>query len=310
MVNYPVIDFLRLVRLPNLVVVVLTQALVYYRIILPALRLEGVPNALSNWKFTELAIVTLLITASGYLINDLRDVRADEINRPGKNAVSRLGESLVMWFYAVSLLGGFLVSLLLAFRLNQRELLWIFPVAFIVLTLYSQTLKRIPFVGNFVVAAYCAAVPGILMLAERSALTELFSKNPGLATDTLRICVLFMVFAFVATWLRELVKDLEDIRGDRAIGRKTVPVLLGVSASRRLAVVLGIMVFVAILSPIFLGWPAFLHPPMMGCIGLLLLALVWILIQIARAKGKVDYHRLSTQLKLFLLGGLGLLIFF
>ncbi|MTB52980.1 UbiA family prenyltransferase [Lewinella sp. W8] len=310
MVNSPIIDFFRVVRLPNLLVVALTQVLVYYRIILPALAAENVANALSYWKFTELCIVTLMITASGYLINDLRDVRVDEINRPGTNPVSRLGASMVMWFYAVSLLGGFLVSLLLAFRLDQRALLWIFPVAFIVLTLYSSVLKRIPFLGNFIVATYCAAVPGILILAERNALNELLLKNPELGANTLRISVLFMVFAFVATLLRELVKDLEDIRGDREIGRRTLPVLLGVSASRRLAVVLGVMVLIAILSPVFLGWPAFMHPPMMVCIGLLLLTLVWIIVQIARAKAKVDYHRLSTHLKLFLLGGLGLLIFF
>lgn len=310
MVKYPIFDLFRLVRLPNLLVVLLTQILVYYRIILPAFQREGIGHALSHWKFTELAIVTLLITTSGYLINDLRDVRADEINRPGTNPVNRLGPSLVMWFYAVSLVGGFLVSLLLAFRLDQRSLLWIFPVAFVTLTLYSSTLKRIPFIGNFIVATYCALVPGILVLAEKNALMELYRVNPTLALGTLRICVLFMVFAFVATLLRELVKDLEDIRGDQAIGRQTLPVMLGISASRRLAVVLGGMVIVAILSPIFLGWPAFLQPPMVVCIVLLLFALVWIMIKISRAKRKTDYHRLSTQLKLFLLGGLGLLIFF
>ncbi|MEM9527640.1 MAG: prenyltransferase, partial [Bacteroidota bacterium] len=61
---------MRLVRLPNLLVVALTQALVYYRIIQPALTTEGLTGVLSSWKFVELCVVTLLITASGYLIND------------------------------------------------------------------------------------------------------------------------------------------------------------------------------------------------------------------------------------------------
>ena len=119
-----------------------------------------------------------------------------------------------------------------------------------------------------------------------------------------------MVFAFVATLLRELVKDLEDIRGDREVGRQTIPVMWGISLSRKLGIMLGAMVILSILSPIFLGWPAFLEPPMLICIGVLLVGLLYILIQLARAREQTDYHRLSTQLKVFLLGGLGLLAFF
>jgi 4-hydroxybenzoate polyprenyltransferase len=134
--------------------------------------------------------------------------------------------------------------------------------------------------------------------------------NPDLGANALRVCLLFMTFAFVATLLRELVKDLEDIRGDREVGRRTIPVIWGISMSRKLGIVMGLMVIFAILCPIFLGWPAFLEPPMLACIILLLLGLIYILFQLARAREKTDYHRLSTQLKVFLLAGLGLLIFF
>ncbi|MEL7162726.1 MAG: UbiA family prenyltransferase, partial [Bacteroidota bacterium] len=267
-------------------------------------------GGLSTWKFCELCLVTLLITASGYLINDLQDVKTDNINRPGTNPVAKLGRDTVIWFYAVTLLGGFLVSQLLAYRLDEKHLLWIFPVAIGILSVYSTGMKRIPVLGNLLVALYCAGVPGILVLAERRAIGELLAVNPSLGVSTLRICTLFMAFAFVATLLRELVKDLEDLRGDKAVGRRTIPVMWGVSTSRKLGIVLGLMVIFAILSPIFLGWPAFLEPPMMACIGLLLLGLIYILYQLNRAQAVPDYHRLSTQLKLFLLGGLGLLVFF
>ncbi|MEM9529054.1 MAG: UbiA family prenyltransferase, partial [Bacteroidota bacterium] len=244
------------------------------------------------------------------LINDLQDGKTDEINRPGTNPVAVLGRDTVVWFYAVTLFGGFLISQLLAYRLDEKQLLWIYPVAIGILSIYSIGMKRIPILGNFLVAAYCAGVPGILVLAERKAIGQLLQLNPELGMNTLRICLLFMAFAFVATLLRELVKDLEDIRGDREVGRRTIPVMWGVTASRKLAVVLGIMVIFAILSPIFLGWPAFLEPPMIGCISILLLALIYILVRLMYAREVPDYHRLSTQLKLFLLGGLGLLVFF
>ena len=310
MQRLPFVDLLRLVRVQNLVVVVLTQLLVYYRIILPALDSEGLAGVLRPWKFFELCLVTVAITASGYVINDLRDVRIDAINHPGKNMVLKLGRQNVQWIFVAIVFVGYLFALLLALRLNERQLLFIFPVSIGVLALYSATLKRLPFVGNFLVALYCAGVPGILVLAERRALQHLAALNPGLATDTVRVCVLFMVFAFVATLLRELVKDLEDIRGDRQEGRRTLPVIFGVGNSRRLAIVLSVMVSVSILSPVFLGWPAFMQPPMLACIGLLLVAVLVIVGQLVLARRQPDYHRLSTQIKILLVGGLGLLIFF
>ena len=310
MSSVPILDFLRLVRFPNLLVVALTQVLVYYRIILPALDAEGLTGVLRPWKFFELCLVTLAITASGYLVNDLRDVRIDAINHPGRNLVLKMGRHNVQWLFAAMVFVGYLFALLLALRLGERQLLFLFPFAIGVLALYSVLLKRLPFVGNFLVALYCAGVPGILVLTERRALGRLLDANFGLGADTVRVCLLFMVFAFVATLLRELVKDLEDMRGDRQEGRQTLPVLLGVATSRRLAIVLAIMVIVSILSPVFLGWPAFMQPPMLICIALLLLAIVLILVQLTRAQRQGDYHRLSTQIKFLLMGGLGLLLFF
>ena len=306
----PFTDLFRLVRLPNLVVVALTQVLVYYRIILPALDAEGIAGVLRPWKFAELCLVTLAITASGYLINDLRDVRIDAVNHPGKNLVIKLGRHNIQWIFAAMVLVGYLFALLLALRLGERQLLFIFPVAIGILALYSVTLKRLPFVGNFLVALYCAGVPGILVISERQALSRLMALNPSLGADTLRVCLLFMLFAFVATLLRELVKDIEDMRGDRQEGRRTLPVMLGVTTSRRLALVLGLMVILSILSPVFLGWPAFMQPPMLICIGLLILAVLTILFQLAQARQQLDYHKLSRQIKFLLVGGLGLLIFF
>ena len=306
----PLLDFLRLVRFQNLLVVALTQLLVYYRIILPALDVQSIEGVLRPWKFFELCLVTLAITASGYLINDLRDVRIDAINHPGKNMVLKLGKPNVQWIFGSMVFVGYLFALLLAFRLGERQLLFLFPLAIAVLAAYSVTLKRIPFVGNFLVALYCAGVPGVLVLSERAALSELIAVNPALGLDTVRVCVLFMAFAFVATLLRELVKDLEDIRGDTQEGRRTLPVILGVTMSRQLAIVLAVMVILSILCPVFLGWPAFLQPPMLICIGLLLVGVLLILIQLMRARQQVDYHQLSLQIKFLLIGGLGLLIFF
>lgn len=310
MSDYPVLPILRLLRFPNLVVVALTQWLVYYRVLEPAFTAENIATVLTPWKFGEIVIVTLAITASGYLVNDLQDEEIDAINRPDTNPVERIGRDGVMWTYGVMLLGGFLVSQLLAYRLGERHLLWIFPLAIGVLSVYSSNVKKLPVLGNLLVAVFCAGVPGILILAERTAVGQLLAVNPSLGRSTLRVCLLFMVFAFVVTMLRELVKDLEDIEGDRVAGRRTIPVMLGVERSRWLGAGIGLLSILAIASPYLLGWPAFFKPAMMGLSAVLVVMLLYIIFRLTRAQAPREYHQLSTQLKFFLLGGLGLLAVF
>ena len=300
----------RLLRLPNLLVVALTQYLVAYHILQPAFTAYDITPVLSVWKFVELTLVTVLITASGYVINDLQDEELDSINRPGTNPIKELGREQVYWYYAAMLLVGFLVSQLLAFRLGERHLLWIYPVAISILGLYSAYLKKLPLLGNVLVALYCAGVPGIILLAERNGLSQLFTAAPRLARDSLFICLLFMVFALLATLLRELVKDLEDYRGDLAVGRKTIPVLWGIPFGRSVAVALSVVVAAAIAAPFFTGWAVINRPSLLITSGLLVTALLFIAAQIIRAREQRDYHRISTELKVVLFAGLLLLVLF
>lgn len=310
MSDYPLLPVLRLLRFPNLVVVALTQYLVYYRVMLPSFEVAGISGVLTPWKFVELVLATVAITASGYLINDLQDEAIDEVNRPGTNPVALLGRDAVMWTYGMMLLGGFLVSQLLAYRLGERHLLWIFPLAIGVLSVYSSNVKKLPLLGNFLVAAFCAGVPGILLLAERSAVTKLLELNPDLGFGVLKVCLLFMVYAFVLTMLRELVKDLEDLAGDRMAGRRTIPVMIGQRNSRRLGVAVGLIAILALAVPYANGWPGFLRPAPVGLVVLLSAALVVLIIRLVRARTPKEYGRLSLGLKFFLLGGLGLLLLF
>lgn len=310
MSNYLIIPILRLLRFPNLVVVALTQWLVYYRVLQPAFTAEGIAAVLTPWKFMEIVLVTLMITASGYLVNDLQDEDIDAINRPDTNPVEVIGRDGVMWAYGMILLGGFLVSQLLAYRLGERHLLWIFPVAIGTLSVYSSNMKKVPFLGNLLVAAFCAGVPGILVLAERTAMSKLFAVNPEMGLSALRICFIFMAFAFIVTMLRELVKDLEDLKGDRTAGRRTIPIILGVERSRWLGVAFGLTAVLAILFPFLLGWTAFMTTPMIALSAVLILILLYILLRLTRAEQPREYRQLSTYLKVFLLGGLALLAAF
>ncbi|MEM6395192.1 MAG: UbiA family prenyltransferase [Bacteroidota bacterium] len=299
--------FIRLIRLPNLLVVVVTQLLVYYRLFLPAYRSVDLQPVLDPFRFFQLVVITIAISASGFIINDLRDAKVDEINRPGTNPVLVLGRAFVQWLYALTILGGFLLSLIVAFRLDELSFLWLYPASVGVLALYSWALKGRPLIGNLTISAYCAAVPGIIGLAERTGLARISIRNPELALTVWRTLFIFMLFAFLATFLRELIKDIEDAEGDRRLNLRTFPVRFGTAASRRLAYLIVALTATALCLPIFLNWPSYQSVFIWTYIGILLFALLAIGFFIAHADDKKDWHRLSTALKLYLLLGLGLL---
>ena len=149
-----------------------------------------------------------------------------------------------------------------------------------------------------------------MLLAERRALWQVISTHPETGLSAVRITLLFMAFAFLATLLRELVKDLEDLRGDAAVGRRTIPVRWGTTVSHRLCWTLGLGVAAALVSPFLFGWSAFVTPLLMLWTVALVVYLGYVLFGLTRSESPRDYHRLSTLLKAFLFGGLGLFAFY
>lgn len=309
--NFLLMPLLRLLRFSNLLVIALTQYLIYYRIVVPALQEGGIGRALTDWRFLELMLATCVVTAAGYLINDLFDLRIDRINKPERRPLFGVRPALVTWMYICLILGGFILSLLIALRLNELKWLWLYPAAVIGLGLYSPYFKRMPLLGNLLVALYCAAVPGLLWMAERHGLQELAAVQPGLYVRYVRIMVLFMAFAFGSTLLRELIKDLQDMEGDRACGRRTLPVVAGRKATRWLGVAVGLLLGAAMLLPLLASWPGFVDDGMLR--GALLLLTLWLLVtlfQLFRLSTPRELGMLSLQLKYFMLGGICLLLLF
>jgi 4-hydroxybenzoate polyprenyltransferase len=296
--------FFRLVRLPNLLVVALTQVLVYYWLILPAFKRHDIESQTTRIEFWLLVLACVLVTAAGYVVNDILDAASDSINRPGKNPVYQIGLDRCRWLFVSFVLIGYFISLYLALSLQQSSLLWLYPFAISLLTLYSRYIKPVPILGNLLVAVFCAGVPALIALAELQGLRQLWPKESAM----IRILLIYGLFAFLATWLRELVKDLQDVKGDSEIGRRTVPIIWGIRTGKAISLLLIILNVLALLSPIALGWTAFKQPALLICLGVMIAALLFFGLQIARSNRPESFGRISTQLKFFFLAGLGLLM--
>jgi 4-hydroxybenzoate polyprenyltransferase len=226
------IAFLKLIRWPNLLLLFFTQLTVFYGFswTLRDLSSQTTNVALNHDNFFLLwflGIPTLLITAAGYIINDYFDLEIDKINKPKKVFIER--KIPPNWALA-TYLGFNSIAILIPLYFWRLDLT-IFYVGIVgLLFLYSSQLKKMPLIGNIVVACMAASAVGIFLYEDWAYLDFQNTALHGLPWFYLG----YFNFAFISTLIREIIKDIQDIRGDAALGAKTYPILAGIHQSKHL----------------------------------------------------------------------------
>ena len=274
-----------LVRWPNLSIMLLCLALVRAGLLLPALPLGA---ALLAPRFVGLVLAALLVAAAGYIINDYYDVKIDAINRPERLVIGRVVNRrkamlahLVLSGAGVGL-AGWLHPVLGAVTLGTALLLWG----------YSARFKRVALVGNVSIATLTAALvllPELQLRLERH--------------DAHSVVWPYALAAFLLTVVREILKDVEDMRGDAQHGCRTLPLVVGVARTKWVA-----GFFLACLALLALGATGRLLAGGHWPLGLWLATLVLLpLAQLARLLLRADrrrhFHHLSTLCKGIMLAG-------
>ena len=302
--------FFRLIRWPNLVFIALAQVLVeycIYRKLYPA----SVIDAAETRQFIFLVLASVLIAAAGYIINDYFDLNIDQVNKPGKVVVGMHINRrwVIFWHMCLSLLGLFFTVSALPIASYWYLVLANFG-SIILLWFYSTNFKKQLLIGNVVISLLTAWV--ILVI--------FFSKYP-LKINTLllvdhnevrffRFTILYASFAFIISLIREVIKDMEDMEGDRKYNCRTMPILWGVNASK-VFVAVWIIVLIAMVSVVqfyvlpFGWWPSVLY-----CVLLVIAPLIWIFRKLFKAQSAADFHRLSTVVKLVMFAGILSMLFF
>lgn len=302
------IGFLRLVRWPNLVFIALTQLLFEYCIY------ERVFNNTVHEKtsFYLLVLASVLIAAAGYIINDYFDLDIDQINKPDKVVVNAVISRrwVIFWHMFLSMLGLYCTMFALRFT-EYWHLILANMCSVIFLWVYSTSLKKQLLVGNVLISLLTAWVIGILY----------FSKYPlsGFPESDypyhqnlrfFRLSILYAGFAFVISLIREVIKDLEDIEGDRKYGCRTMPIVWGVNASKVFVsvwlVVLIATLVILQLYVIQLGW----WFSILYCLMLIVSPLMYVFRKLFKAKTAAEFHHLSVIIKLVMFTGILSMIFF
>ncbi len=311
--------FLRLVRWPNLVFIVLTQVLFYYCIAFPVFKSYHSFPYLSQLNFWLIVIASVLIAGAGYIINDYFDLNIDSVNKPGKLVIEKVIKRrwAIMWHLILSnvgLLVSFYVDLSLHWFLRIGIIGIINCVCVFALWVYSTTYKRRLLIGNILISAltswtililYIAQFPSWLKISVDARMNYDFAM-----TKLFKLAVLYASFAFIISLIREVIKDMEDMEGDAKYGCKTMPIVWGIPATKVFTAV-WIIVLIGALSILqfyvlqFGWWLSVLY-----CFLLIIVPLIWILQKLYEAQVPKDYHRLSTAVKLVMFTGILSMLFF
>ncbi|MEO6541726.1 MAG: geranylgeranylglycerol-phosphate geranylgeranyltransferase [Ferruginibacter sp.] len=310
--------FLKLVRWPNLVMIAVTQVLFYFSLVRPLYTYYSgnkiVNIAFSNLHLVLLIVSSLLIAAAGNIINDYLDRNIDEINKPQKKIIDKLIKRrwaivLHIVFSVTGILLGFYVDM-------NTPVFWLGFSNFICVMLlfgYSISLKKKLLAGNILVSLLTAWVILVCFFCYYRSFSctgcESFEWQASIRRF-IRISFLYAGFAFVISLIREVVKDMEDMEGDKRYGCKTIPIAWGIPAGKVfvavwLIVLIGMIAIVQFYVLQF-GW----YWSALYCIALIIAPLVWVLWKLSQAQVPKDYHRLSAAIKFVMMAGLLSMIFF
>lgn len=292
--------FLKLIRYQNLLLLALMQLIFRFGY----LELINIPLSLFYWQYALLIAATVLIAAGGYVINDIFDQETDLENNTNKIIIGNsISESKAYIIYASLTITGVLCGFILANSVDRSNFAVIFVLIATLLYFYASTLKQIAVVGNIIVATLLAF--SVIIIGIFDIVPNTFDFNQKQMMLAFSILFDYAKFAFIINLVREIIKDIEDIKGDTLQEMKTLPILIGVSKTNKIAFALLLLpvlyLFYYVKSNLFdnnLLYAVFYM------IALVIAPMIICLIKIWNAKEKSDYTQISKLLKWIIFFGI------
>jgi len=311
------IAFLKLIRWPNLLIIILTMVLMRYGILEPVLsRIEVILYSIAGTEknmmlqlpwldFAMLVTATVLISAGGYVINDYFDIKTDLINKGQVIVGTKIPRHKAMMLHNILNIIGVGVGFYVSWKAGYLWMGALFLLVSGLLYFYSASYKRQFLIGNIIVAVLTAMVPLLVVIFEAPSLFEYYTIN---AVEPPALGILFYwvggfaIFAFLTTLTREIIKDIEDFEGDVAYGRNTIPVVLGILTSKIVAV----SMIIITLTLLYLVWYLFISDVVtLGYLTLTVtLPLIFVLYRLIISKSRSELHSASRIMKIVMISGI------
>lgn len=286
-------NFLKLIRYQNLLLLAFMQLILRFGF----LKHQAIYLFLNDWQYILLILSTILIAGAGYIINDIMDLETDADNKPERVIIGKsISEAMGYNLYFVMNVTGVGIGFYLSNLIQKPTFAGIFIIIVTLLYLYATTFKRMLLVGNAIVALILAV--SILIVGVYDLLPLTFETNQKEMGVYFSLLMDYAVFAFILNFIREIVKDLEDVDGDYNQGMNTLPIALGVSRTAKIVFGLGAIATVILLWYIneYLMNNQ-LYYAVICCLLFVVAPMIFFVVRIWNAQHKKEFHMLSTVLK-------------
>ena len=291
-------DYLIFFRVKNLLMIVLIQLFIKYILF----NKFNLTLSLDNFQFSILVLSTVLIALAGYIINDLNDIKADKINKPQKVFAGKLlsvqkADTLFLIFNFIGLALGYYLS----YSIDKISFFAIYIIASLLAYLYSIKLKKMLLVKNLVVSFLVFLSIFIVGLYDIVPATSAYNNLGQL--NVFNLVFKISIFAFLLTLLREMIKDIEDMEGDKKTGIKSFPIVFSIGKTK---IIIYIIAILTLASIDYFAINLYRSNTIASLYLLIVvsLPLVFFMVKLYRSKSKLEFNKLSNLLKIIMFLGI------
>ena len=284
------VAYLKIYRPLNLFFMVLAQFFCAYHLD----RYASI-NSVIDSGFMWLTIGTVSCASFGYWINDYYDQERDFINKKRPSYIANLSSPAVCFhltlFASLAFISGYILGV---------WFIVLFILTILLLFLYSWRIKDLPVVGNLIIVLLSFySIYSIVMLSS--------------TVDSFLI-LHFSIFSGLVTLCREIIKDVEDICGDRECGSRTLPIVYGIKAANNVVYLILLFLISLLIFSYYYQFQYFqgLHKYVYYCYSIIfiIMPLYKAAIDIRYASEKLDYSYLSKLMKYIIFTGIFSILFF
>ncbi len=306
------LKYFKLFRWLNLLIIILTQYLMRFTLLEPLMVSSGYTNVFSGHWFELMVISTVFIAIGGYIANDIADIEIDKLNRPYRPiATGEISPGQAKVFQLFFEIGGLILGFLAAWMVGNAGLVVFHLLILVLLRYYAASLKCKGLAGNLAVSFASAMVPLLTLVFTVYALYTSYGFA-SMDYSSIKLVGLFYTgFAFWFTLIREIVKDLEDLRGDKQLNCRTLAVRMPL---QRLKYTLQILSFVGLNGILMFQFMIYKYMPekilfSANFASLDVIILFLVIPKLITANSSHDFQKIGNTLKIIMAAGILFMLF-
>lgn len=293
------LHFFKLIRFKNLFIIAFCQIIFKYLF----LNQSGADLTLSNLYFILFLTATLLIAAAGYIINDIYDLESDKINKPNQVIINTfISEKSAFTIYIILNIIGLILAYFVSYKIDHLNYGLIFLVVAFGLLKYAQNLKSVFIINNLIIAFMVSL--SVLTLGIYDIIPSTNPSNTLQQLTAFSIVLDYTFFALLVNFIREIVKDIEDVNGDK---KRQIKTFISVCGIKKTKIIIGILNGILIVSIIYYTYNYFSFKvlPLIYMIILVIIPAVLNFILLIKATNQKDFKNSTQLLKIIMIFGVG-----